>query len=189
MPIIRLPSEHDTSYPPARGPVLLLTCMDLRLMDNIIQFMDHDGLANRYDHVILAGASLGALGGPGVKDCLGHTTDFRHWKSTFKDHLEIAWKLHHIKDVYLLEHRDCGAYREFLGKEGDFDDDQYDEEEECHHHYASLLADQIECWANEMGAKLRIKAFLMDLRGNAKLMFPEPGKAKETKKKSGKRKS
>lgn len=44
MPIIRLPSEHDTSYPPARGPVLLLSCMDLRLLDEIVQFIDHDGL-------------------------------------------------------------------------------------------------------------------------------------------------
>jgi hypothetical protein len=55
MPLIRLPSEHDVSYAPARGPVLLLTCMDLRVLDEVTEFMDHDGLTNRYDHVILAG--------------------------------------------------------------------------------------------------------------------------------------
>jgi hypothetical protein len=54
--------EFDISYAPARGPVLLLSCMDLWLMDEVSQFMAHDGLVNQYDHVIMAGAALGAFG-------------------------------------------------------------------------------------------------------------------------------
>jgi hypothetical protein len=44
--------------------------------------------------------------------------------------LRTAYKLHHIKDVYIIEHRDCGAYREFLGTDGDFDEDEADKEAE-----------------------------------------------------------
>lgn len=157
MPVIRLPSEQDTSYPPARGPVLLLSCMDLRVLDEIVQFMDHDGLVNRYDHVILAGASLGALGA-----C---RSSHEHWKKTFYDHLEIAHSLHQIKDVYILEHRDCGAYREFLGSDGDFGDDDAEAEADCHRKYADLLTKGILEWAEEADVKLKVKAFLMDLRG------------------------
>ncbi len=40
---------------------LLLSCMDYRLVDDVARYMDGRGLTNDYDHVILAGASLGAL--------------------------------------------------------------------------------------------------------------------------------
>lgn len=175
MPIVRLPSDHDTTYPAARGPVLLLSCMEYRLMDDIVQFMDHDSLTNRYDHVILAGAALGALGA-----C---TPEYQHWKQTFFEHLHVAHKLHHIKDVYILEHRDCGAYKEFLGAEGDFDDDQEVEEATCHRKYAELLQREIDSWAKEHGIKLRVKAFLMDLRGRVSLLVPAKHKGRQ--KKSG----
>lgn len=169
MPYIRLPSKHDASYPPPRGPALLLSCMDLRLVDEIVQFMDHDGLANRYDHVILAGAALGALGIPGAKNDAGE--DYSHWKKVFEDHLAAACQLHRIKDVYILEHRDCGAYREYIGK--DFDDAEAEEEAVCHRDYTTRLKAEIEQWVEQSNRgrevqdkiKLRVKSFLMDLRG------------------------
>ena len=175
MPIIRLPSEHDTSYVPARGPVLLLTCMDLRVLDEIIQFMDHDGLTNRYDHVIFAGAALGALG--------GEHPDYQHWRKTFFEHLHFAYKLHHIKDVYILEHRDCGAYREFLGEAGNFDDAEPEVEEAAHYKYAMKLTGEIESWAAENNVHLHVKSFLMDLRGRVSLMHCPTEVRKEKKKK------
>ncbi|MFO1066609.1 MAG: carbonic anhydrase [Pirellulales bacterium] len=162
MPIVRLPSTHDTSYPPARGPVLLLSCMDLRFMDEIVQFMDHDGLTNRYDHITIAGAALGAMG--------AHTPEYQHWKQTFFEHLHVAHKLHYIKDVYILEHRDCGAYREFLGEEGDFDETEEAEEYACHRKYAESLRKEIESWSKQHKIKLFVKCFLMDLRGHVSLM-------------------
>jgi hypothetical protein len=179
MPLVRLPLTHDDSYQPARGPVLLLSCMDLRFIDEIVEFMDHDGLTNRYDHVILAGASLGALGG-----C---SADYQHWKKTFFDHLAVAYKLHHIKDVYILEHRDCGAYREFLGKEGDFDEGEDKREEACHRKYAEMLREEIEQWAKLNNIKLAVKSFLMDLRGNVALLA-QPKLPKSSKAASGSKK-
>jgi hypothetical protein len=177
MPFIRLPSNQEPLHAPARGPVLLLTCMDLRLMDEIVDFMDSDGLNNRYDHLIFAGASLGALGAPDAKG------DYSHWNKTFADHLAVAHRLHGIKDIYVLEHRDCGAYREFLGYEGDFDDYHGDAEELCHRKYTGMLQQFIDDWAKANNTTLRVKAFLMDLRGNVKYLEPqEPASARRSSK-------
>jgi hypothetical protein len=41
--------------------VFLLTCMDFRLIDDIERYMAGRGLRDKYDHVILAGASVGAV--------------------------------------------------------------------------------------------------------------------------------
>jgi hypothetical protein len=81
--------------------VLLLTCMDFRFFERIAKYMERKGLAGKYDHVTLAGAALGAV--VDEKPC---------WHETFFDHLGLARKLHSIKGVIVLEHRDCGAYSE-----------------------------------------------------------------------------
>lgn len=82
---------------------LLLSCMDYRLMDDVTRYMDGIGMTNRYDHIILAGASLGAT-----------TSKFPAWNETFWEHLEVAIKLHHIHKVFVMDHRDCGAYKVVL---------------------------------------------------------------------------
>jgi hypothetical protein len=52
-----LPMAHAAGATDA----LLLSCMDFRLMDDIERYMSGRKLRDRYDHVVLAGASLGAL--------------------------------------------------------------------------------------------------------------------------------
>ncbi|WP_207481846.1 carbonic anhydrase [Arenibaculum pallidiluteum] len=86
--------------------VLLLSCMDYRLMDDVTRYMDGRGLTNNYDHVILAGASLGAI-----------TEKEPVWGETFWRHVEVAKSLHHIRKVIVMDHRDCGAYRVLLGQD------------------------------------------------------------------------
>lgn len=85
---------------------LLLSCMDFRLMDEIEKYMGGRGLRDKYDHIVLAGASLGAV-----------TDKYPAWNKTFWDHLDIAIKLHHIPKVIVLDHRDCGAYKVILGED------------------------------------------------------------------------
>lgn len=85
---------------------LLLSCMDYRLVDDTARYMDGRGLTNNYDHVILAGASLGAL-----------TDKKKAWGEAFWDHVDVAKQLHHIHKVIVMDHRDCGAYRVFLGQD------------------------------------------------------------------------
>jgi carbonic anhydrase len=102
----RLPTStapKRRAAPAHTAEALLLSCMDYRLIDDIAHYMDGRGMTNQYDHVVLAGASLGAL-----------TGDFKDWNKTFWEHLKIASDLHHIKKVILLDHRDCGAYKVIL---------------------------------------------------------------------------
>lgn len=156
---------YDLSYLPPRKAVLLLTCMDLRLMDDVVRFMDHDNLTNRYDHVTIAGCALGALGANGQKP---------HWAETFKDHFLVAHKLRKFEDVYVIEHRDCGAYAMILGEGGTFggSDKEQKSEAEIHAKYAHEAADVMIGWAREMGVPLNVRAFLMDLRGGVRPLPP-----------------
>src|SRR5579863_727483 len=85
---------------------LLLNCIDYRLTDKVTDYMAGRGLKEKYDQVILAGASLGAV-----------TSRYPDWGKTFREHLDIAIQLHGVGRVIVIDHRDCGAYREFLGKD------------------------------------------------------------------------
>ncbi|MBV8383761.1 MAG: hypothetical protein JO355_00045 [Planctomycetaceae bacterium] len=127
--------------------VLLLSCMDLRLLDEIVAYMDGRNLTDRYDHVILAGAALGVMS-PATP----------HWGQTFWDHLVLARELHDIAEVHILEHRDCGAYRKLLGL--DFTGDP-DAEALKHAEFANMLRSRI---AREYPT-LAVRCLLMDLDG------------------------
>ena len=94
---------QSTTHTSPRKNVFLLSCMDLRLLDNLVTFMNFENLDNRYDQFILAGAAAGAMQMPS-------------WHKAFFDHLVLAVGLHQIKYVYIVEHRDCGAYMEFFDK-------------------------------------------------------------------------
>lgn len=74
---------------------LLLTCMDFRFFLKIAELMQ--GI--KYDHVILAGAALGAV-----------VRGKEHWHKMFLEHVQLAIDLHKINWVLVMEHRDCGAY-------------------------------------------------------------------------------
>jgi hypothetical protein len=102
MPVTQSDYQSVTHVSPRKN-VLLLSCMDLRLLDNLVKFMNFENLENRYDQFILAGAAAGAMMMPS-------------WHKAFFDHLVLAVGLHQITYVYLVEHRDCGAYLEFFEK-------------------------------------------------------------------------
>jgi len=89
-----------------QAEALLLSCMDYRLLDDVARYMNAQGLDDKYDHVILAGASLGA-----------DNTKFLAWVTTFWEHLDTAIALHGVSRVIIIDHRDCGAYRVILGKD------------------------------------------------------------------------
>lgn len=85
---------------------LLISCMDFRLIEKTERYMTGRGLRNKYDHVILAGAALGAL-----------TEKYPAWGTTFWEHLDVAIQLHKIHKVFVMDHRDCGAYKVILGED------------------------------------------------------------------------
>jgi hypothetical protein len=79
---------------------IVYSCMDFRLLDDIVIFMNNNGYNNNYDQFILAGASLSFL-----------TDKFKHWTVVAKDHLDLAISLHKIKEIICIEHEKCGAYK------------------------------------------------------------------------------
>jgi hypothetical protein len=156
--------------------------MDLRLIDELASFMDRDNLTNRYDHLIMAGAALGVMRP-------GHD----NWRSTFFEHLDIALKVHWpVEDIYIVEHRSCGAYTMFL--DAHFGDSPKEQARElkAHREYASQLAGEIQAWAarqepiNGTPVRLNVRSFLMDLRGDIESLGYYPAKPAGSVSKNGK---
>jgi len=131
----------------ATTEALLLTCMDFRLMDEIERYMSARGLRDKYDHIVLAGASLGAV-----------TDKYPAWSKTFWEHLGLAIEQNSIRRVIVIDHRDCGAYKLILGEEH-----LKDAKTEKQAHAAELrkLKDQI----REKYPEIEVEMRLMSLGG------------------------
>jgi len=97
--------KMETQAASGRQTLLLLTCIDLRYPALIHRIMEPH-FHKLYDHVALAGAGLA-----GVVDFSPHRKP--HWQQTILEHVAISKSLHDISSVWVLEHRDCGAYRTF----------------------------------------------------------------------------
>jgi len=181
--------------------VLLLSCIDLRLNDNIVHFMDHENLTNRYDQYIMAGVSIGGLFEyVDEEDKLIKKEEYFGWWKGLTDHVTLAIELHDIRDIYIIEHRNCGAYKYFLKDgSGNYEHHGTKQEFEDHLHYAGLLAkrlkDVVRPYEQKLDkkniekdellgfkcdslvpAKIRVQAFLMDLTGNVEFLPINEGK-------------
>lgn len=98
----------------SQADAMLLTCLDYRFFTRIDDFMIKKGFQDRYDAFILAGSSLGL--NPQVSPMIAN------WQKTWWNHLELAYNLHKIKGVIIIDHEDCGAYKEFLGYNDETED-------------------------------------------------------------------
>ena len=135
-----------------KAKALMLSCMDYRLVDDFVYFMAQQGLHDGYDHVVLAGASLGVM-----------SEKFTAWHETFWAHLDVAIQLHHVEEVVVLDHRDCGAYRLALGAEAV---DTPEKETAAH-------ADTIRRFAAEVRRRhpdLAVRGYLMALDGSTEAL-------------------
>jgi hypothetical protein len=183
--------------------------MDQRLLDDTVAFMDSYNLANRYDQVVFAGAALGVmhLSSPSANGSQAS------WKDVFFDHLTVAIDTlgRKIKDVFILEHRDCGAYEHFHPTHNEpYCDDEVGQNLEKEHHceQAFLLAAAVRefcdgqskralaecktanCDADRIAAQnkadawngIKVKCFLMDLQGHVEHLC-EPQTTKQPSKK------
>ena len=137
----------STAHASGVTEVLLLSCMDFRLVDETERYMTGRGLRDKYDHIVLAGASLGAI-----------TGKYPAWNKTFWEHLDVAIQLHKIHKVMVLDHRDCGAYKVVLGE--DFAKDPAKEKTT----HASQLK-QLGKMVKEKYPKLEVELLLMSLDG------------------------
>ncbi|MGB5135536.1 MAG: carbonic anhydrase [Prochlorococcaceae cyanobacterium] len=98
--LLPLPAgAEDPEVPVLDARALVLSCIDFRFVEQLHAFLARQQLSGAVDWVALAGASLALTGFP-------HRADAR----AFWDQLQLSSSLHHIREVILLDHQDCGAY-------------------------------------------------------------------------------
>jgi carbonic anhydrase len=132
-----------------KAKAIVLSCMDFRLVDDLVNELDEvQHMKNEYDHVVLAGASLGAV-----------HEKFEKWHEVFWDHVGLAVKLHSVEEIIVVDHRDCGAYKLALGAETV---DTPEKETEAHKTILATFAAE----AMKRHPELGVKGYLMALDGS-----------------------
>jgi len=92
---------------------MVLACIDPRYTYAVEEFLVRQlDSQHYYDLFALAGASLGA----GARGATAAPLYYPAlYQEVFFEHLQIAVALHSITDVYVFDHLDCGAYKNFFG--------------------------------------------------------------------------
>lgn len=121
-----------------------ITCMDFRLVDDSVKFLDSLGLEMNYDHFVLAGSSLGFT-----------QQKYEYWGKTLLDHMSIGLSLHHFREIVFLDHRDCGAFKKF------YPEVNPKNEVELHTRHMQLAHDKLA----RLFPNFKFKGYLMDLEG------------------------
>lgn len=84
---------EDTGY-----EAMLMKCIDPRFTTNTWAYMAARGWQNNYSQFNIAGGPIAAV-----------APVFEAWRKTWWDNLDISVKLHNVKRVVGITHRDCGA--------------------------------------------------------------------------------
>jgi hypothetical protein len=92
---------------------LLVSCIDYRYHHVIHNYMKKTHPQERYDQLVLAGASLAASDIFTTAGPIEWRTGQSNWRSTFLEHVNLAIALHDIEGVLIINHRTCGAFKKF----------------------------------------------------------------------------
>ncbi|WP_299649167.1 carbonic anhydrase [uncultured Tateyamaria sp.] len=131
---------------------LVLNCMDHRLIAPVADYLEGRGLRGRYDQIVLAGGAIGVM-----------SDQTRAWAETFWQHVKLARDLHGIRKVIIIDHRDCGACKAFVGPTCA---DERERETIIHMIWMEALADEIRTREPDLDVEL----LLMDLDGSVEAM-------------------
>jgi len=134
---------------PGGTEALLLNCIDYRLAAATTRYMAEQGMEGKYDQFILAGAALGV-----------ENAKFPDWGRTFWEHVQIAIDLHGIRRIVVMDHRDCGFYKDIHGK-----DLAADPKEELEVHAVQMR--RVRADIGRRHPKLEVQLLLMGLDGKA----------------------
>lgn len=142
--------ETVTNVAHASHPVsaLVLNCMDHRLVAAVTEYLHGRGLQGQYDQISLAGGAIGILSDQSTP-----------WAETFWAQLALARDLHGVRKVIMIDHRDCGACKAFVGKDCAKDRDR---ELALHLNAMKALSTEIRKRAPEMAVEL----LFMELDGS-----------------------
>ena len=77
---------------------MVLSCMDPRFQSIVFNYLKKKKLNGKYSSFTIAGSAIGVT-----------ANKFKKWHKTFWDNLDTSIKLHKIKKLIVINHRDCGA--------------------------------------------------------------------------------
>ena len=84
---------------------MVLSCIDPRFQPVVFNYLRKRKLKGKYSSFTIAGSAIGVT-----------AQKFKKWHKTFWDNLETSIKLHKIKKLIVINHRDCGAAKIINGK-------------------------------------------------------------------------
>ena len=84
---------------------MVLSCIDPRFQPIIYNYLKKKKLSGKYSSFTIAGSALGVT-----------AYKFKRWHKVFWDNFETSVKLHNIKKLIVINHRDCGAVKIINGK-------------------------------------------------------------------------
>ena len=77
---------------------MVLSCIDPRFQSIVYNYLKKKKLKGRYSAFTIAGAAVGVT-----------AKKFKKWHKAFWDNIDTSIKLHKIKKLIVINHRDCGA--------------------------------------------------------------------------------
>ena len=84
---------------------MVLSCIDPRFQPIVYNYLKKKKLTGKYSAFTIAGAAVGVT-----------ANRFKKWHKVFWDNFNTSVKLHNIKKLIVINHRDCGAAKIVNGK-------------------------------------------------------------------------
>ena len=84
---------------------MVLSCIDPRFQPIVYDYLKKKKLSGKYSAFTIAGSAIGVT-----------TKKFKEWHKAFWDNLDTSIKLHNIKRLIVINHRDCGVAKIINGK-------------------------------------------------------------------------
>ena len=84
---------------------MVLSCIDPRFQPIVYNYLKKKKLTGKYSSFTIAGAAVGVT-----------ANRFKKWHKVFWDNFNTSVKLHNIKKLIVINHRDCGAAKIINGK-------------------------------------------------------------------------
>ena len=84
---------------------MVLSCIDPRFQPIVYNYLKKKNLIGKCSSFTIAGSAVGVT-----------ANKFKRWHKVFWDNFETSVKLHNIKKLIVINHRDCGAAKIINGK-------------------------------------------------------------------------
>ncbi len=84
---------------------MVLSCIDPRFQPIVYNYLKKKKLIGKYSAFTIAGSALGVT-----------ANRFKKWHKVFWENFDTSVKLHNIKKLIVINHRDCGAAKIINGK-------------------------------------------------------------------------